>query len=150
MDQITDFALRRRDGKIIREGMTQAQIAQLGTSTLEAVTWRNGPRNVSVALTPGSLAELVPGRRHVAIIMRAEGTPPSLLVMDQNGQLVRKVSNTQVVNGKPVMGEFAWFETLAPEQEDFFCAVFYLPRGVTYRLKVDAASDNTVQLGETR
>jgi hypothetical protein len=134
------------------EGMTvgDMQIAGWQVDTLVKVSWKNDGQAVSIPLTPGSLAQVVPGRRYVAIIMKTDGPMTRLLIYDERGKLHIELPSTQTVNDKQEEVTYSWFETDARASDDTFVVAVFLPRGVTYNLLVNVTNGVVQQVGESR
>ena len=133
--------------------MGLADIERLGwpACPIVAVRWLHAGQPVSLNVTPGSLAQVVAGRNHIAVIaQQAANAPARLLIVGPDAAVRREISNHQSINDKMEVVDFGWFEKPQRMEDEVFGVVVNLPRGVTYQLDINAASGNVVRVKETR
>ncbi|MGS2744584.1 hypothetical protein ACU6TU_13470 [Halomonas sp. LS-001] len=133
MTSITNFKKIRRDGKVIDEAMTAAQMISLGWNPEKVIEleWDADGRRLIFKCKHGLLAVVVPNRRTIAVLKENDDSDSnnSLLFLDASGREKFRVNNQVMVGEKEVSGTFCWFEPSRDSSPDVI--------GVTFRLDED-------------
>jgi hypothetical protein len=127
MNRIQNLYKVRRDGKIIKEEMTFEQIDALGEiSKVVEVHWTDGNtgRSASAKSKFGTFAEIVQGRRFVAVLVYKNETDCNLVVFNPDGSTHLVIPNIQTINGEKMTGSFGWFESPHHPADSVFGVVF--------------------------
>jgi hypothetical protein len=150
MDTIRNFKKIRRDGQVIDEQMTPAQVFALGTpQKVMTVQWEYGGRAVARQSQYGLLSRVLSGRELVVILesLDASDTRNSLLVLNADGSLRVSVPNDQPINGTKERGEFRWLEAPRKNEANRFGAVFEpAGRNAMFQLDIDGATGQVLEV----
>lgn len=132
MASITSFKKIRRDGKVIDESVTAAQMISLGWNPEKVIElkWEANGRQLTFKGEFGLLAVVVPNRRSIAVLKENDdsGANNSLVVLDVNGDEKIRVNNKIVIDKKEESGAFCWFEPSRDNSLDCVGVVFRLDK----------------------
>ena len=150
MDTIRNFQKIRRDGQVIDEQMTTAQIFALGTpQKVTTVQWEYGGHPVVRRSQHGMLSKVLSGRDLVVILEGLDDSDSrsTLFVLNADGSLRLNVPNEQTINGKKERGEFRWFESARKSGVNWFGIVFEpAGRNGMFQLDIDGTTGRVVDV----
>ena len=135
MDTIEQFRELCTDGRTVGDRLP-AVIDRWKSSTVVRLQWKCGERGVEVEHLYGITAQLLPDRRSVAVLR----SPPhgrfatALEFLDPHGQRRFVLENPILIEGQPVIGEFAWFESATERSPPVVRVVFWALAGDRYYL----------------
>jgi len=153
MISITNFKKIRRDGKVIDESMTAAQMISLGWSPEKVIEieWDVDGRRLTFKCKHGLLAVVMPNRRAIAVLKENDdsGSNSSLVILDVNGGEKFRVNNKVMVGEKEESGTFYWFEPSRNSSPDYIGVVFRLDKDHSM-VQVDIDSNTGGSVGVYR
>ncbi len=135
MDTIEQFRQLCTDGRSVGDRLP-AVIDRWKSSTVVRLQWMCGERGVEVEHLYGITAQLLPDRRSVAVLR----SPPhgrfatALEFLDPYGERRFVLESPILIEGQPVTGEFAWFESAAERTPPVVRVVFWALAGDRYYL----------------
>lgn len=114
MTNVRSFKEIRQDGKVIDEHMSTDEIVALewAPEKIVRIEWFNDGKKVQLENKKGILAELLPDRSGVAVLMKDENceNAPKFLILNSDKTVRSHVENTQEIFGCKAEGSFVWFE----------------------------------------
>lgn len=121
---IEHFVKIRRDGKRIDESIdVQAMLAMGWTpDKVVRIEWETDSAKFALDAEHGMLAKVAPDRRAIAVLTEsvADGVANSKLsIINVDGTIRYRISNTHTIDGEVMTGNFAWFEP--PRQDPDHC-----------------------------
>jgi len=142
----------RADGKVIEESMRFQDMLALNWAPclVTGVEWQADSAPIRIVHEPGMAAKVLPGRRFVVLLKNeARGTEDcSVHIMNSDGTVRHKLSNTQYVGGlinAAEMGTFGWLEDAPELGPDAFRIAFEPRRNRSmFWLDIDAVSGNVL------
>jgi hypothetical protein len=150
MGTIRNFQKVRRDGQVIDEQMTVAQIVALGApQKVTTVQWEYGGHPVVRRSHHGMLSKVLSGGDFVAILEGPDDSDSrsALFVLNADGSLRLNVPNEQTINGKKEHGEFRWFESARKSDVNRFGVVFEpAGRNAMFQLDIDGTTGRVVDV----
>ncbi|MFB9240273.1 hypothetical protein IV454_23840 [Massilia antarctica] len=160
MTLIQNFREIRRDGKVIEAGVDMQAILALGWSPDKIVRleWEADGRTIHRDCPHGVLAKVLPDRMSIALMEHTPvdtGMRKKLSVIDADGTTRYVIADTHVINGRALMGVFAWFEPARVEPERCFGVIFQTVPDADgtqeqYQFDLDIASGEIVGAYESR
>jgi hypothetical protein len=145
MDKIERFREICADGRALDERRRLAEIHNRTwkPSTVVKLEWLCKGKPVEVQHAYGLMAQLLPDRRSVALLRSApqQRFAETLEFVDAHGQTQLTLESPLPLNGKSVVGEFAWFETPRASAPKIVRVVFWArAEDMYYLLDVNADS----------
>ena len=155
MSSITNFKKIRRDGKVIDESMTAAQMISLGWNPEKVIklTWDADGGRLTLKDKHGLLAVVVPNRRAIAVLKENDdsGSDSSLVILDANGGEKFRVNNKVMVGENEESGTFCWFEPSRDSSLDCIGVAFRLDRDQSMvQVDIDSSTGDFVGIYRTR
>jgi hypothetical protein len=152
---IQNFKEMRRDGKVIDENLTTAQLLSLGWAPekVNRIEWEYHGQPVVVPVPHSMISRVVPERDAVMVIEKLDDTGfrNRLLVLNADGSVRLTIPNEQLIKGRPVHGEFGWFEPARVSGLPSLGIVFQPDNDSSmYVLDVDASNGTTLGVYPTR
>ena len=131
---ITNFQQIRADGKLLPNDMNIEEMFARGWEPCKVtlIRWDNNGQSVEMKHEGGMLAEVLPSKELIVILIGEELNPKSddmsalnnVSVFNADGSLRHIISNTQEIRGKQEPGSFAWFEKFDSPSKDTIGLVF--------------------------
>jgi hypothetical protein len=143
MHRIDRYRALCADGRTLDEQTTLTDIHQRRwrPSTIVRLEWECNGRPVEIAHIYGLMAQLLPDRSGVAILRASVRSrfSPALEVIEPHGETRFTLESPIRIDGRDVVGEFAWFESPHPTDARVVRMVFWSMAGDRYfLLDVDA------------
>jgi hypothetical protein len=144
MHRIERYRALCADGRALDEQTTLTDIHQRRwkPSTIVRLEWDCGGKPIEVSHVYGLMAQLLPDRSAVAILRASLRSrfAPALEVIEPNGRTRFTLTSPIRIEGRDVLGEFAWFESPNDRRGRVVRMVFWSSAGDRYfLLDVDAA-----------
>lgn len=142
METIEQFKELCTDGRTVADRLP-AVAERWKSTTVVRLQWKCGERGVEVEHLYGITAQLLSDRRSVAVLR----SPPhgrfatALEFLDPFGERRFVLESPIVIEGHPVPGEFAWFESATEHTPPVVRVVFWALAGDRYYL-LDVNSAN--------
>jgi len=154
MDSITNLYEVRRDGKVIKEGMTFEEIAAFGEiSKVVEMHWtdRSTGQPASIKSPFGVFGALVQGRDFIVATIYSSKSNCRLISINANGSTRCTFSDTQKINGQDEFGSFGWVET-THYPNNVFGAIFTVDcfPVTQYRLDIDVITAEVLACSWTK
>jgi hypothetical protein len=148
---ISNFYEIRRDGKVIREGVTALEMITSGwePDKVLSLRWDWDGHPIELVSRYGFLSRVVSSREYLAVLedTDATGGHATLSVYLPNGTRREDFPNilefpeTAKFPAHKEAGEYVWFQTPKSQLPTAFAVVFRVYyNGATYRVDIDAAS----------
>lgn len=146
---ITDFQQIRADGKLLPNDMNIEEMFARGWESCKVtlIRWNNNGQPVEMNHEGGMLAEILPSKELMVVLIGEELEPKSddmsalnkVSVFNADGSLRYTISNTQEIRGKQELGSFCWFERMDSSDKNTIGVVFELDiNGAQYLMSLDA------------
>lgn len=142
MNQITNFAQLRADGRVIPAAMTTSEMLALGwkPSKVIALSWVYCNRQIKVEEHDGIHGILVPGGNYIAALLNTKKSDrkEDVVVFSPSGSIHGIIGSPIYFSNSDFYGAFSWFEPAMEARVDTFGAVFQTDRQTTFRCDIDA------------
>ena len=145
MHRIERYRALCADGRSLDEQSTLTDIhhRRWRPSTIVRLEWEYGGRTIEIAHIYGLMAQLLPDRSGVAILRASVRSrfSPALEMIEPDGTTRFILESPVRIEGREVVGEFAWFESPLDESSRVVRLVFWSTQGDRYfLLDVDATT----------
>jgi len=145
MHRIERYRALCADGRSLDEQSTLTDIhhRRWRPSTIVRLEWEHGGRTIEIAHIYGLMAQLLPDRSGVAVLRASLRSrfSPALELIEPDGETRFTLASPIRVEGRNVIGEFAWFESPLDTRQNVLRMVFWSSVGDHYfLLDVDAAT----------
>jgi hypothetical protein len=147
MDKIERCREICADGRALDERRRLAEIHNRTwkPSTVVKLEWNCRGKSVEIQHAYGLMAQLLPDRHSVAVLRSSPHRrfAETLELIDARGETQLTLGSPLQLDGKRVVGEFAWFEALRPDAPRLVRVVFWVRSEDAYYL-LDVNSDSGV------
>jgi hypothetical protein len=145
MQRIERYRALCADGRTLDEQTTLTDIHQRRwrPSTIVRLEWLCDARTIEISHIYGLMAQLLPDRSGVALLRASIRSrfAPALEVIEPDGATRFTLESPIRIDGRNVVGEFAWFESPRDDLRNVVRLVFWSSAGDRYfLLDVDAGS----------
>jgi len=145
MHRIERYRALCADGRTLDEQTTLTDIHQRRwrPSTIVRLEWLCDARTIEIVHIYGLMAQLLPDRSGVALLRASIRSrfSPALEVIEPGGEVRFTLESPIRIDGRNVVGEFAWFESPLDDGRNVVRLVFWSSSGDRYfLLDVDAGS----------
>jgi len=145
MHRIERYRALCSDGRALDEQRTLTDISRRRwkPTTIVKVDWQCAGKRVEIAHIYGLMAQLLPDRSGVAILRASVRSrfSPALEMIEPDGTTRFILESPVRIEGREVVGEFAWFESPLDESSRVVRLVFWSTQGDRYfLLDVDATT----------
>lgn len=145
MDKIERFREIGADGRALDERKRLAEIHNRTwkPSTVVKLQWVCKGKPVEIHHMYGLMAQVLPDRRSLALLRSSprQRFAEMLEFIDARGEIQLTLESPLPLNGKPVVGEFAWFETPRADAPRIVRVVFWARADDSYFL-LDVNADS--------
>ena len=126
---IENFVKIRRDGKRIEEHMDVQSLLALGwgPDKVIRIEWEADGKKCAFDAEQGMLAKVGPDGSAILLLAEAvdAGVASSKLsILNADGSVRHRISNTHTINGETMTGNFAWFEPARNDPEHCVGVIF--------------------------
>lgn len=155
---IEHFLKIRRDGKRIEEHMDVQAMLAMGWSPDKVVRieWESNGAKFALDFEHGMLAKVAPDGSAIAVLaesVNGDVAHSKLAIINADGTIRHKISNTHTIDGEVMTGHFAWFEPAQHDPDHCIGIIFQAESAVgpeQYQFDLNVTTGEVVEARVTR